>query len=305
MNEAIKQSLERVIRRFGEGDGVFATAIDGLLLMRSTVAGVPNHIVYRPALCLVVQGAKQVIAGREVLHYDAGQALVVNVDTPGIGQINRASDDVPYLAIHLDLDVALMRDVMAQIDDPPRPRVGQRGGMFVADIDDAVGDALLRLVKLLDSPRDIAVLHPLLMREIAYRMLTGANGDRMATLALPDSHTGRIAEAIRRLRNDLGRTVRVDELAAASGMSPSSFHQRFKALTSMSPVQFHKNLRLLEARRLMMAEDAGVAGAAYRVGYESASQFSREYARLFGVAPGRDAAAARRLPSGGEGSETV
>lgn len=296
----LKQALTRQIERLGDGEGVYATAIDGLLLMRSTVTGVPNHIIYRPALCLVVQGAKQVIAGDEILHYDERQALVVNVEMPGIGQINRASAAMPYLAIHLDFDVAVMRDVMAQIDAPPRPRTGPHAGMFVGDMDDRVCDALLRLVNLLDTPRDIPVLHPLLMREIYYLMLTGAHGDRIAALALPDSQTQRIAQAIRRLRSDVSRPIRVDELAALAGMSPSSFHQHFKALTSLSPVQFHKNLRLLEAKRLMVAEDAGVASAAYRVGYESASQFSREYSRLFGVAPGRDASAMRRLSPGGE-----
>ncbi|UPG84367.1 AraC family transcriptional regulator [Luteibacter aegosomatis] len=300
MTIQLKQALNRHIEGLGGGDGVYTSAIDGLLLMRSTVTGVPNHIIYRPALCLVVQGAKQVIAGDEVLHYDERQALVVNVEMPGIGQINRASEAVPYLAIHLDFDVAAMREVMAQIDAPPHPRTGPYAGMFVGDMDDRVCDALLRLVNLLDTPRDIPVLQPLLMREIYYLMLTGAYGDRIAALALPDTHTQRIAEAIRHLRNDVSRPVRVDELAALAGMSPSSFHQHFKALTSQSPVQFHKNLRLLEAKRLMVAEDAGVASAAYRVGYESASQFSREYSRLFGVAPGRDASAMRRLSPGGE-----
>lgn len=301
----LKQAISRHIDRYGGGDGVFTTAIDALVLMRSTVAGMPNHMVYRPALCLVVQGAKQVITGDEVLHYDERQALVVNVEMPGIGQINRASEATPYLAINLDFDVAVMREVMAQLDEPPRPRAGHDTGMFVGDIDDRVHDALFRVVRLLDTPRDIPVLYPLLMREVYYLLLTGTYGDRIAALALPDSHTQRIAEAIHHLRSDFSKPVRVEELAATAGMSPSSFHQHFKALTSLSPLQFQKNLRLLEAKRLMVAEDAGVASAAYRVGYESASQFSREYSRLFGVAPGRDASTMRRMPSGGEALQAM
>lgn len=289
MSDALKATMKGFFALKNHADGIYGTALPALTLMRSTTSGMPNHVLYQPALCFVVQGAKQVMLGEDVLHYGENQALVVNVEMPGIGRVTRASTEVPYMAIHLAFDMDVLREVSALVPAPTKKQPERVAGMFVDTFDDALVDCMLRVVRLLDAPGHIPALYPLLMREIYYRMLTGPTGAWVGAMTLPDTHTRRIAEAIHQLRMDFTHAVRVEDLAATAGMSPSSFHQHFKAVTSVSPLQFQKNLRLLEARRLMVAEDAGVASAAYRVGYESASQFSREYTRMFGVAPKRDA----------------
>ncbi|KAF1005939.1 MAG: RCS-specific HTH-type transcriptional activator RclR [Luteibacter sp.] len=289
MSDALKAVMHGFFAQRDHTDGIHETALPDLALMRSTTSGMPNHVLYRPALCFVVQGAKQVMLGEDVLHYRENQALVVNVEMPGIGRVTRASAREPYMAIHLAFDMGLLREAQAMVPAPAKRQPERATGMFVDTFDDALVDCMLRLVRLLDTPAHIPALYPLLAREIFYRMLTGPTGAWVGAMVLPDTHTQRIAEAIHQLRTDFTRAVRVEDLAAVAGMSPSSFHQHFKAVTSVSPLQFQKNLRLLEARRLMVTEDAAVASAAYRVGYESASQFSREYTRMFGAAPKRDA----------------
>ncbi|SAI23754.1 araC family transcriptional regulator [Bordetella ansorpii] len=292
---ALKNAIARYLdaRHPGE-DGAFATAIDGLVLMRNTRTDMLNHMIYRPAMCLVAQGAKCVMLNDQVLHYAEMQSLVISVELPGVGRITQASPDRPYLAIALEFDPLILREVLAQLPSQPAP--AEPGlGLYVEDTDAALADCMLRLVNVLETPAMLAVLAPLLMREICARLLTGPNGGRLCTLALPAGHAQRVGEAIRLLRTEFTRALRIEELAAAANMSTSSFHQHFKQLTSMTPLQYQKQLRLLEARRLMLVEDANVMRAAYRVGYESPSQFSREYTRMFGVPPKRDTTATRHL----------
>ncbi len=292
MSEALKAEL----LRHTSGDGIVPTAIDGLLLMRASETVLPHHVLYRPALCVTVQGAKQVMFGDKVFHYGEMQALIVSVETPGLGRVVQASREVPFLAIALEFDVEAMRAVLDQLDTPPVPGPGTQPGVFVDDVDGPLADCMLRLVRLLDMPQAAPVLFPSIMREICFWLLTGPHGGAICKLALPSGPTQRIADAIHLLRDDFARPVRIEQLAAAARMSPSSFHQHFKALTAMTPLQYQKQLRLLEARRLMIADGANAMNAAYRVGYESASQFSREYARMFGTPPKRDAAEMRALP---------
>lgn len=276
----------------GDGDGPVATAIEGLYLMRAHGPTLPVPHVYQPALCVVVQGAKRVLVGETAFDYRAGQALVISLDLPVIGRVTQASSERPFLGFNLDLDTGVLREVVTALGTPPTP-AAEASGVSVGELDASLADAMLRLLRLLDTPAAIPVLLPGLLREIGYWLLTGPHADVAYRLALPNGPTRRIAEAIRLLRADIAHPVRVGQLADAANMSPSSFHHHFKLLTTMTPVQYQKQLRLLEARRLMLAGEANASAAAYRVGYESASQFSREYARMFGAPPRRDVAEAR------------
>jgi AraC-like DNA-binding protein len=289
MPSVLATAVTQYIDTHGGGEGVITTPIDGLVLLRRGDGLLPSHALYRPCLCVVVQGAKQVRFGNEVVDYNELQCLIVSVDLPAIGRVTRASATEPYLAIALEFDVGVLRAVMEDLENPPQPTDGVGPAMFVDTMVPPLTDCMLRLIRMLDTPGAIPVLYPALVREICFWLLTGANGGEVCKLALPDSHTRRITEAIYLLRDNFARPIRVEELAAAARMSLSSFHQHFKTLTSMTPLQYQKQLRLLEARRLMMADGANVSSAAYRVGYESASQFSREYSRMFGAAPKRDA----------------
>jgi len=291
MSSALKDALMQFIEASDGGDnGVFSTGIDGLHIMRSTELKMPHPMVYKPALCVVVQGAKQLMLNDRVIDYAEMQALIISIELPASGRVIQASAEKPYVAISLEFDVGMMREVMEQLDAPPKPTGSARLGIFVEDLSQPLADCLVRLTRLLATPRAIPVLYPAIMREICFWMLTGPNGGEVCKLVLPDSQTRRIADAIHLLRDNFTEPVRIEQLAAAARMSPSSFHQHFKTLTSMTPLQYQKQMRLLEARRLMVAGSANVENAAYRVGYESASQFSREYARMFGAPPKRDVA---------------
>ncbi|MFS8111578.1 AraC family transcriptional regulator [Rhizobium jaguaris] len=294
MSSALKNALTQFIEANDCDDrGVFSTGIDGLYIMRSTELKMPHAMVYKPALCVVVQGAKQLMLNDRLIDYGEMQALIISIELPASGRVIEASAEKPYIAISLEFDVSVMREVMEQLDVPPKPTGGTDLGIFVEDLSQPLAECLVRLTSLLATPRAIPVLYPAIMREICFRMLTGPNGGEVCKLVLPDSQTRRIADAIHLLRNNFTQPMRIEQLAAAARMSPSSFHQHFKTLTSMTPLQYQKQMRLLEARRLMVAGGANVENAAYQVGYESASQFSREYARMFGAPPKRDVAEMR------------
>lgn len=272
----------------GGGEGYFPIPNAGLHIIRA-FHEMDNHYVYQPSLCITLQGGKEILIGDETLSYGPMQCLVVGLDLPACGRIVTASPDEPFVGITVEFDIAIMREVLAQLGTS----VGQTGNpgrsMFIADVDGALADCVLRMVKLTETPQAIPILYPALMREFYYWLLSGPNGSELWRQAVPDTHLERIGRAIHLLRQEFTKTLRVERLAEAANMSPSSFHQHFKALTAMSPLQFQKQLRLLEARRLLTAEAVNVSEAAYQVGYESASQFSREYSRTFGIAPKRDA----------------
>ena len=302
MSSELASALTQYIDSHGGGEGVLATPMDGLVLFRATGSSLPTHTIYRPCLCVVVQGAKQVTSGHTALDYDELQCLIVSIDLPAFGRVTRGSVEKPYLAIALEFDVQVMRTVMEELENPPRPTEGVGPAIFVNTMSASLTDCMLRLIRLLDVPQAVPVLFPAIMREICFWLLTGENGGEVCKLALPDSHTRRIASAIYLLRENFTRAIRVQELAGAARMSVSSFHEHFKALTSMTPLQYQKQLRLLEARRLILAGGSSVSGAAYRVGYESASQFSREYSRMFGGAPRMDVVASQSRGVVGAGS---
>jgi AraC-like DNA-binding protein len=279
------------------GEGLFPTSIPGLNIVNSCQAMMPMRAIYRPSLCVSLQGGKEIRIGDETLCYGAMECLVVSLELPATGRIINASPDEPYIGITIDIDVAAMREVVEQLDEPPTPPAGPGPCMFVSRVDEPLADCILRLVRMAQMPKTIPILYPLVMREICFWLLSSPHGGELYRLALPESNTERVVKAISLLHTNFARTLRVEELAEVARMSQSSFHQHFKALTSMTPLQFQKQLRLLEARRLMVSDAATVTEAAYHVGYESASQFSREYCRMFGETPKRDVMNQQRLYS--------
>lgn len=289
MVEALKLAIRRYADIHADADGRVATPIEGVGMMRAYAPTGVMRAMYKPLLCMVLGGAKQVAAGEEVHEFAAGQSLIVSVDRPIVGRVVRATRDEPYLALALELDMGVMREVMGQVaataaEPPPR----HDPALVIDDTDEAAIDCARRLVRLLDRPEAVAVLRPAIVKEMHYWLLAGRHGAAIRRLALPDGPAQRVARAVAILRAEFARPVPVERLAAAAGMSPSSFHQHFKAVTSLSPLRFQKQLRLLEARRLMLSDGLGAGRAAFAVGYESASQFTREYGRMFGAPPRRD-----------------
>src|SRR5271156_1120997 len=288
--------LVEVVRRYTDaqaGESPFSTAIQGLTILRSDHERRPNHLIFKPALCITVQGAKWAIFGDKRFDYRAGQALVVSLEMPALGTGAEASPSEPYLGVILEFDLAVRREVMAALETPPKPsdNVGPR--IFVTDFDGPLADCTLRMLRLLDTPGAVPVLYPLVMREICYWLLTGPHAGEVAKMVLANSHAERVINAIHALRDRFAELVRIDDLASIAQLSTSAFHRQFKAITSMTPLQYQKQLRLLEARVLMMQDAANVETAAFQVGYESPSQFSREYSRMFGAPPRRDIAGLR------------
>ena len=268
------------------GESPFMTPI--LAILRSDHPKPPSHMISRPAVCIVAQGAKWATFGDQRLEYREGQALVVGVETPSIGRVVEASPGKPCLVLAFELDLAIMRSVAEGLDNPPRASGKPGRGVFVSDFQGPLADCALRLVRLLDTPKAIPTLYPLIMREICYWLLIGPHGGEVARIALANSPSQRVISAMHSLRSRFRETVRMDDLAQIARMSTSAFHRQFKALTSLTPLQYQKQLRLLEARRLMVSRALNVEAAAFEVGYESPSQFNREYARMFGAPPKRD-----------------
>ncbi len=279
----------------GGGEGLFETGMPGVNLMRSfqTIMPIPN--MYRPSLCVVLKGAKEIHFGDTTLRYSEMECLVVSVAIPAIGRMVGATRARPYVGMTIEFDPAILREVIQQLAAPPQPCATSRPFVFVGKVDEPLTDCLTRLIRLMQRAEAIPVLFPSLMRELHYWLLAGPYGADIAKLALPETHSERVAKAINFVRENLNQPMRVEQLAEVAGMSPSSFHHHFKTMTSMTPVQYQKQLRLLEARRLMLSDAANVSEAAYQVGYQSASQFSREYTRTFGVAPKRDVLSLKAL----------
>jgi AraC-like DNA-binding protein len=285
------EDLARALLRYTDGRprvSPLMTAIEGLAIMRSDHPKPPRHMISQPALCIVAQGAKWAAFGDERLEYRAGQALVIGVETPSIGRVVEASPGEPCLVLAFELNLDIMRGVANGLEAPPKASGEPGRGVFVTDFEGPLADCALRLVRLLDTPEAIPILYPGIMREICYWLLTGPHGGDIARLALRNGPSQRVMSAMHSLRDRFREPVRIDDLAEAAHMSASAFHRQFKALTSLTPLQYQKTLRLLEARRLMISRDFNVEAAAFEVGYESPSQFSREYARMFGAPPKRD-----------------
>ena len=290
---ALLPELVALALRHAPADGVHGTAIPSLDLIRASAPAQRLPAVYEPGIVLVVQGRKQATLGHEVLHYDPLHLLVVSVTMLPLGQVVQASPERPYLCLRLAADPRELGALVLEMPAAPVATPPGRG-LNVARVSAPLLDAMLRLLRLLDSPQDAAVLAPLARREIFYRVLTGELGPRLRALSAAESHTQRIGRAIELLKRRYAEPVRIDDVAQAAAMSASSLHQHFKQVTSMSPLQYQKMLRLHQARQLMLSDGLDAAAAGHRVGYESPSQFSREYRRLFGAPPKADAAVVRR-----------
>ncbi len=269
------------------GDGAHATAINPLVFMRECDPSTAIHGVSEPLLAIVVQGKKEVILNEKTYQYGVAQYLVVSVDLPLSGCAVEVSPDQPYLGFKLKLDPAQLCDIIAQTNLSISKQESVRG-WFINDAEPLLIDCAIRLTRLLDTPQDIPFLAPLIIREIYYRLLLGEQGEAARQIATSGSNMQRIAEVIKQIKADFTKPLRVEELAEQANMSASSFHRHFKAVTLMSPLQYQKQLRLLSARQMLLAEDADATQTAHQVGYESTSQFSREYSRMFGAPPIRD-----------------
>ncbi len=267
-------------------DGFTQTAIPGLSMFRTTTTTASMHVIYRPLVCLILQGAKQVATGVGTFAFTQGQSAIITADMPALSRVSHASRSCPYLAVAVDLDAALLLDLAPQTHGRVAPEVA--APVLLDETDAATADAVLRLVRLLGQPQAIPVLHPVILREFHYWLMVGRHGSAVRHLANSESQAGRIARAVSVLRAEFNRPLRVAHLAGVAGMSLSSFHQHFRTVTSLSPIQFQKRMRLIEARRLMTAEARPTSQAAFAVGYESVQQFTREYGRMFGNTPASD-----------------
>jgi AraC-like DNA-binding protein len=286
-----EELVERIARALPE-DGSL-DVFPGFRLARSSKPTEPVHAVYEPAFCFVAQGRKQALLDEQVFRYDPGSYLLYTVDLPLTFRVEEASKEWPYLGFRLDLDPALVASIMMESGIEPKKKDASLKAMDVGPTDANLLDAVVRLVRLLDAPVERKVLAPLIIREIVFRLLAGGQGARLSYLLASAGDTRRISRAIGRLRENFDQSLRIDDLARELGMSVSGFHHHFKSVTAMSPLQFQKQIRLQEARRLMLGEDLDAASAGFRVGYEDPSYFSREYKKLFGAPPQRDIAKLR------------
>jgi AraC-like DNA-binding protein len=278
--------VERIARAIRE-DGT-VVPLEGLRLRRASSPTELGHGVSYPALCVIAQGSKEILLGDNRYRYDPAHYLITTAALPITSRITEASEERPYLGLVLRLDPTLVGSVMVEDGHPaPRGHAAMKA-IDVSLLDADLLDAVVRLVRLLDSPAKTRFLAPLIKREIVYRLLKGEQGGRLHHIAALAGHTHRIVEAIERLRTDFDQPLRIEDIARELGMSVSGFHHHFKEVTAMSPLQFQKQIRLQEARRLMLGEDLDAASAGYRVGYGDASHFNREYKRLFGAPPMRD-----------------
>jgi len=272
--------------------GAPATALAGVRATISSSPTEPIHCVNEPGVGLVVQGAKRTIVGDRVFEYGEGDFVVTSVDLPIASRIVRAGADVPYLACGLSLNPATIASLLLDtpgIDELATPPCG----MGVHAAPRVLVEAMVRLLRLLDTPRDAPVLRPLIEREILWRLLCGPQGGRVRQIGLADSRLAQVSHAIRHIRQHYAQALSIEQLAQVATMSESSFHRHFRAVTAMTPIQYQKQIRLQEARARLMADAGDVAAIGYAVGYDSASQFSREYSRMFGAPPGRDVARLR------------
>lgn len=268
---------------------LYATGLDGLKILRSRQPTALEAMLYKPLLCLILQGCKETTVGASHLSFAAGESLIVSHQLPVISRVTEANERTPYVALVLELDMGIVHSLYGEIDDA-KLEAGRGPAFNVGKTDAALLDAMGRLVNLIDQPLEAKVMLPLILREIHFRLLLAQHGVTLRQLLHRGSHADRIAQAIARIKTDYAAPLTVAELASIAGLSPSSFHEHFRALTATTPLQYQKALRLLKARQLLMDGTHSVSTVAFEVGYESPTQFSREYSRKFGHSPRQDLA---------------
>ena len=286
-----EELVERIARAVRE-DGTLEV-FPGFRLSRMSGLTEPVRSVYQPSFCFVAQGSKRALLGEEVFRYDPEHYMIYTVDLPLTFQVEEASEERPYLGLQLDLEPALVASVIMESGIRVKKGDASTKAMNVSSVDADLLDGIVRLVRLVETPAERKVLAPLIIREIIYRLLIGGQGARLSHIVASGRDTRRISKAIGHLREHFDEQLKMEEIARELGMSVSGFHHHFKSVTSMSPLQFQKQMRLQEARRLMLGEELDAANAGHRVGYEDPAYFSRDYKKLFGAPPQRDIARLR------------
>ena len=285
MADTLLNSVRRYAEAHADQNGVAHTPIPGLTVIRETTRTALQYAIAKPLVALVLQGSKRVTMGKKTFDFGAGESLLITAHVPTVSQITRANIGSPYFSLVVDLDTAVIESLVVEMGSAP---FAASTPVRIDPTDSEVADAALRLMRLLDRPASLAVLQTQLIRELHYWLLSGRHGGAIRSLGVTGSHAQRVARAVALIRANFAKPLRVEHLAEAAGMSPSSFHEHFRAITSLTPLQFQKQLRLIEARRMMLADGQVIGNAAYAVGYESIPQFTREYGRLFGLPPARD-----------------
>jgi len=288
MTDNTFDELIDIIDRYSKSDGIHATAVNGLYCYKMSKLNIRLPIIYRPSIYVVVQGNKQVLLGNDIFQYRQGEYLAVAVDLPLIGEVTKASKQKPYLCVQIDIDTQLMTELAMKFDANTQKQYEASKGIFVGSTDSKLMDAITRLMRLLNSPEDIPYLSTMLLQEIYYRLLSSSHGESIIQTYLRDNNMQRIAEVIAAMKRDMATPMCIDTLAKSANMSASNFYSQFKKVTGFSPLQYLKRIRLTEARQIMYLDNKDASSTSYMVGYESPSQFSREYARLFGAPPQRD-----------------
>jgi AraC-like DNA-binding protein len=278
----------QLVNEIAQTDGDFATRLPALMIYRRSKVSEPMPCIYGLGLGITVQGGKCCLLGEEIYTYGPGQSLVTSVDLPVVSRVTRASPAEPYLGLRVELDARTIAQVAADMEFPALPRTEGTRALSIVNLDEGLLQALVRLLRLLQEPQLLPRIAPLVQQEIIVRLLNGEHGTNLRRLITVGSPSQQIAKVISWLGAHFKQNFSIDELAARAHMSPSTFRQHFRDVTGMSPLQYLKQLRLQDARQLMLNEDIDAGSAALRVGYESASQFSREYTRLFGAPPLRD-----------------
>ncbi len=282
------QKLAKLIERWTGNANQYDTPISGLRFSRWTTPTPPTSYTHNPSICLIAQGRKRVLLGEESFIYDANHFLISSVDLPIIANIIEASEEQPYLGLIVELDLTEISQLIIDSELAFTQSKEAQKGIAVGELSESLLDAFVRLAELLDEGQNIKILAPIIKREIFYRLLMSEQGTRLHQIVTAGSHSHQIAKAIDWLKNNFVKPLSVGDLASYTGMSKSSFYTHFRSMTSMTPLQFQKKLRLSEARRLMLTENLDAMAATFKVGYESPSQFSREYSRLFGAPPSKD-----------------
>ncbi|HCE2905774.1 TPA: AraC family transcriptional regulator [Vibrio parahaemolyticus] len=282
------QKLAKLIDRWTGDANQYDTPISGLRFSRWTTPTPPTSYTHNPSICLIAQGRKRVLLGEESFIYDANHFLISSVDLPIIANIIEASEEQPYLGLIVELDLTEISQLIIDSELAFTQAKEAQKGIAVGELSESLLGAFVRLAELLDEGQNIKILAPIIKREIFYRLLMSEQGTRLHQIVTAGSHSHQIAKAIDWLKNNFVKPLSVGDLASYTGMSKSSFYTHFRSMTSMTPLQFQKKLRLSEARRLMLTENLDAMAATFKVGYESPSQFSREYSRLFGAPPSKD-----------------